>query len=79
MISEYREYYWSENPTHTLRLHNCKYCDIQILATEQLCDTCRILCVDADTLHKQYNLWKRYIYNPWLKRFRMSQLSEADC
>jgi len=67
MISQYKEYYWKDE-AHLLELDNCESCDIQILSTERLCDTCRVLLVEKDILAKQKDLWKRYVYNPWRKQ-----------
>lgn len=67
MKSSYREYYWKDE-AHLLELTNCESCDIQILATERLCDTCRVLLVEKEILARQKDLWKRYVYNPWRKQ-----------
>lgn len=66
MISRYKEYYWKDD-AHLLELHNCRNCDIQILVTEKLCDTCRVLLVSQEDYEYQKDMWKRYIYIPWLR------------
>jgi hypothetical protein len=67
MKSSYREYFWKDE-AHLLELDNCESCDIQILATERLCDTCRVLLVDNDEYQKQKNLWIKCVYLPWRRK-----------
>lgn len=66
MIHSYREYFWKDE-AHLLELTNCESCDIQILATERLCDTCRVLLVEDAIYQRQKNDWHRYIFIPWLR------------
>jgi len=74
MKSSYREYYWKDE-AHLLELDNCESCDIQILSTERLCDTCRVLLVEKDILAKQKELWIKYIYYPWLRSQKKVQFN----